>query len=80
MTKPSLSQQISEIGREIGLRRNVYPGMVIRGKLRQGEADEHMRRIEAAYETLKWLEANRAAVVEAARIIAAAPGAGESAP
>lgn len=65
IAKPNLTQQISEVGREIGLRRNVYPSMVARGKMRQAEADEHLRRIEAAYETLKWLDANRDAVIAA---------------
>jgi len=58
--KISLEQQISEVGREIGLRRNVYPSMVARGKMRQGEADEHLARLEAVFTTLTWLRDNRA--------------------
>lgn len=65
ITKVTLVQQISEVGREIGLRRNVYPGFVAKGKMRQGEADEHIRRMEAALATLKWLEENRDAVMKA---------------
>lgn len=63
--KISIEQQISEIQREIGLRKNVYPGLVARGKMRQGEADEHMARIEAALTTLMWIRDNRAWVLAA---------------
>lgn len=63
--KISIEQQISEIQREIGLRKNVYPGLVARGKMRQGEADEHMARIEAALTTLQWIRDNRAWVLAA---------------
>ena len=63
--KIPLEQQISEVGREIGLRRNVYPGMVARGKMRQGEADEHLARLEAAYTTLLWLRDNRSWILAA---------------
>lgn len=60
-----IEQQISEVQREIGLRKNVYPGLVARGKMRQGEADEHMARIEAVLTTLIWLRDNRSWVVAA---------------
>lgn len=63
--KIPLEQQIAEVGRELGLRRNVYPGMVARGKMRQGEADEHLARLDAAYSTLVWLRDNRAWVLAA---------------
>ena len=63
--KIPLEQQIAEVGRELGLRRNVYPGMVARGRMTQGEADMHLARLDAAYSTLKWLQANRAWVVAA---------------
>ena len=63
--KISIEQQISEIQREIGLRKNVYPGLVARGKMRQSEADEHMARIEAALTTLQWIRDNRAWVLAA---------------
>lgn len=62
----TIDEQISEVGREIGLRKNVYPGFVVRGKMRQGEADEHIARMEAAYTTLKWVKANREALLSAA--------------
>lgn len=61
--KFSIDEQIAEVGREIGLRKNVYPAFVARGKMDQAEADLHMAKIEAVLETLKWLKANRAAVL-----------------
>lgn len=61
----SIDDQIAEVGREIGLRKNVYPGFVARGKMDQAEADEHIARMEAAYKTLKWVKANRAALLSA---------------
>lgn len=48
-----IEHQIAEVARECALRRNVYPGFVQRGKMRQSEADEHQARMEAALETLK---------------------------
>lgn len=54
----TIDEQIAEVGREIGLRKNVYPGFVARGKLDQSEADEHMARMEAVLRTLKWVKAN----------------------
>lgn len=65
LTKVSLAHQVAEVEREIGLRRNVYPGFVAKGKMRQGEADEHMRRMESVLATLKWLDDNRDAVMAA---------------
>jgi len=55
MSRP-LQQQISEVAREIALRKNVYPGLVGRGKMRQSEADEHLARIDAALLTLNGVE------------------------
>ena len=60
-----LTDQINEVGREIGLRRNVYPQFVARGKMSQEEADAHLAKMEAAYTTLIWLRANRAWVLAA---------------
>lgn len=67
MTSKSISidDQIAEVGREIGLRKHVYPGFVARGKLTQEEADDHIARMEAAYKTLKWVKANREAILSA---------------
>lgn len=63
--KISIEQQISEVQRELALRRNVYPGLVVRGKMRQGEADEHTARLEAVLTTLMWLRDNRAWILAA---------------
>jgi hypothetical protein len=42
----SLSAQIAEVEREIAMCRRVYPGQVMRGKLRQGEADKLINLME----------------------------------
>jgi len=65
MSKPKITieQQIAEVGRELGLRRNVYPQFIARGKMSQQEADEHMARLEAVYTTLIWIRDNRAWVL-----------------
>lgn len=60
-----LPQQIAEVGREIGLRRAVYPQFIARGKMTQEEADDHLARMEAVYSTLIWLRENRAWVLSA---------------
>lgn len=49
----SLSQQIEEIKREIAMRGRVYPGLVARGKMRKGEAEFHMSRMQAVLTTLQ---------------------------
>lgn len=63
MTTPTLKEQIAEVGREIGMRRGAYPNFVARGRYTQEEADKRLLHMEAVYRTLKWLEANREAVV-----------------
>ncbi len=60
--KTTLDQQLAEVKREIALRRNVYPGFVARKKMRQGEADEHLARMEAVLQTLEWLQTNEVAI------------------
>lgn len=57
-TKTTLAEQRAEVGREIGLRRGVYPKFVQDGKLSQALADRQIACMEDAYATLKWLEAN----------------------
>lgn len=59
MAGPNIHQQIEEVVRELAMRASVYPGMVARGKLRQVEADEHVRRLEAVRDTLVWCRDNR---------------------
>lgn len=52
----TIDQQIAEVGREIGLRKNVYPSFVARGKMTQAEADDHTARMEQVLLTLKWIK------------------------
>lgn len=52
---PSLNQQIEEVLREIRLREQVYPRWVSTRKIRQGEADEHLRRMRGVLATLTQL-------------------------
>ncbi len=63
----SLRHQIAEIEREIGLRKNVYPRWITSGKIRRGEAELHMERIEAALATLKAIQEHEAAVRDCLR-------------
>ena len=56
--KASLAEQRAEIGGVLGIRRNVYPKWVAGGRLSQALADRQIDCMDAAYETLKWLEAN----------------------
>ena len=51
----SLGQQIEEIEREIRLRREVYPRMVAKGRMKQSAADYHLARMAAVLETLRTL-------------------------
>jgi hypothetical protein len=53
--KISLAQQIEEVDRELKMRAAVYPRQVTSGKLRQGEADYQIERLEAVRDTLNWL-------------------------
>ena len=58
MAKIGLSQQIQEVDREIGMRRQVYPGWVSIGKLRQGEAQHLIEIMDAVSNTLRWIQGN----------------------
>lgn len=51
----TLSEQVREVGREIGLRRTVYPRFVENKRMTQEVADKHRTDLEAAYATLKRL-------------------------
>lgn len=53
----SLNAQIEEIEYEIRMRSEVYPRLILRQKLRQGVADEHMRRMRAVLASLNHLQA-----------------------
>lgn len=59
---PTIKDQVAEVGREVGLRRYVYPRMVADGRMTQHEADIRTARLEAAYQTLKWLRDSNIAV------------------
>lgn len=58
--KVPIAGQIAEINREIALRKGVYPRQVASGKMRQGEADLCMRRIEAVLATLMFCQEHEA--------------------
>lgn len=60
--KATLAEQIAEVGRELGLRRGVYPKWIEAGKLSQALADRQIACLDAAYRTLKWLESNEAEI------------------
>lgn len=63
--KITLGEQVAEIGRELGLRRGVYPKWVADGKLSQALADRQIECMDAAYKTLKWLHANEQKIKDA---------------
>lgn len=67
MTIP-LKDQITEVGRELGLRKNVYARFVKSGRMSQAESDMHMERLDAVYRTLKWLEKHREQILAAATL------------
>lgn len=56
--KFSIQAQISEVERELALRRGVYPRLVSSKKMKEAEADYHMERLHAVLQTLKWFEKN----------------------
>lgn len=58
--KVPIAGQIAEINREIALRKGVYPRQVASGKMRQGEADLCIRRIEAVLATLMFCQEHEA--------------------
>ena len=52
---PTLAEQISVVGREIGMRKAYYPRAIRTGKLTKEAADRQLAHLEAAYITLKSL-------------------------
>jgi hypothetical protein len=58
-----LDQQITEVRRELGMRRHVYPKFVGRGKLTQAQADERIAVLESVLVTLEGLRDERIAKV-----------------
>ena len=73
MSEPKipLSEQIAEVGREVGLRRKVYPRLIGKGQLARAEADHHLARMSAALASLRRLAR------KATRIRAGRPSAGK---
>jgi hypothetical protein len=54
-----LADQIRCVGRELGLRRRVYPKWIASGRMKQDDADREIAAMEAVLATLKDLEVNR---------------------
>ena len=59
----TLDEQIRCVGREIGLRKNVYPKFIASKRMTQADADREIAAMEAVYETLKRLKAEEGAKV-----------------
>ena len=55
MAKHNLSQMLQEVRREIRKRHEVYPGLVRKRVLRQGEADEMIATMRSVEEALVWM-------------------------
>lgn len=53
-----LQKAIQEVGREIGLRRNVYPKWIQAGRLTSEKSHEQINNMVYAYEVLKSLKVN----------------------
>lgn len=60
----TLDDQIRCAGRELGLRRNVYPKFIKSGRMTQAEADHEIAAMAEVYATLKQLKADQGAKVE----------------
>lgn len=71
MSKPALKEQIEEVGREIRYRADRYPDLIARGRLREDTARRKLAHLQAAYETLQWLEQNEAWIKREAELRAA---------
>ena len=66
MPDVSLLDQVKAVGREVGLRRNVYPHRVARMAMSQQAADAEIAAMEAAYRTLQWMLRHRDRLLELA--------------
>jgi hypothetical protein len=58
MGKHNLSQMLQEVRREIRKRHEVYPGLVRKRVMRQGEADEMIATMRSVEEALVWMIQN----------------------
>lgn len=57
--KIPLAMQIRCVGREIGLRRRVYPRWVAEKRMTQADADHELAAMEAVLDTLKKCDAEQ---------------------
>lgn len=60
----SISAQISEVERELKMRRQVYPHQVAMGKMRKSVAEYQTDALAAVLDSLQWNRDNRADVIE----------------
>ena len=58
----SIAGQISEVEREISMRREVFPRQVQRRMMKESEAELKIAYMEAVLRTLRWLQQNEAAI------------------
>lgn len=59
----NIDEQIKCVGREIGMRKNVYPKFLKSGRITQEKADHEIAAMEAVYETLKRVKDEQTAKV-----------------
>jgi len=57
--KPSLDTIIRDVGRELGMRRTMYPKWIAAGRMKQDDADQRLACADALY---RFLKENRAAL------------------
>ncbi len=55
MTEPGMMEQISEVERELAIRKNVYPKWIKSGRLAKPTAERCMARLTAALASLRTL-------------------------
>jgi hypothetical protein len=56
MAVPSISDCIKELARELALRRNFYPSLVVRGKLTEEKSQQQQESVRAAIKYLELLQ------------------------
>jgi len=71
--KFSLTAQITEVKRELALRKNVYAQRVAGHKMKQAEADMHRDLMMNVQATLEWLQANEKTIRGYVEAMNAAP-------
>lgn len=57
----SIDDQIKAVGRELGMRRNVYPKFITSQRITPEKAAQEIAAMEAVYETLKRIKAEQEA-------------------